>query len=290
MKKLKPYLLLFPSGLSFLIFVIGPLLYTFYLSFFDWNMIKLNKKFVGFSNYISVIRDPIFSKILFNTFIYILILLILNFILPYILSFILNIVLEKYESLYRSLFFLPSLISLVIGSVLYTWILNPVSGPIAIILKHFNLYLPIWSKTEGFVIVVLSLITSWKAFGYNFIVILGAVAGVNESIIEAAKLDGANNFKIFKDIVLPASSATGIYIFIMTIVQGLQFVFTPIKVITQGGPNYYSSNFIYHSYHEAFVLYRTGISAAISMISMIIFIILLFLEFKFVEKGIYYEN
>ena len=75
-----------------------------------------------------------------------------------------------------------------------------------------------------------------------------------------------------------------------TIVQGLQYVFTPIKVITQGGPNYASSNLIYASYHEAFTLYRTGTSSAISILTMLLFIVLLLLEFKFVEKGVYYEN
>ena len=60
--------------------------------------------------------------------------------------------------------------------------------------------------------------------------------------------------------------------------------------ITQGGPNYASSNMIYASYHNAFTLYQTGTSAAVSVITMVLFIILLFLEFRFVEKGVYYEN
>ncbi|CAM5592080.1 ABC transporter permease OS=Lysinibacillus sphaericus OX=1421 GN=LS41612_14070 PE=3 SV=1 [Lysinibacillus sphaericus] len=86
------------------------------------------------------------------------------------------------------------------------------------------------------------------------------------------------------------SSATGIYVFIITIVQGLQFSFTPIKIIAQGGQNYASSNAIYHAYHEAFVLYRTGHSAALSILTMAIFVVLLIVEFKYVERGIYYEN
>ena len=97
-------------------------------------------------------------------------------------------------------------------------------------------------------------------------------------------------WKIFKDIVVPMSSATGIYVFITTIVQGLQYVFTPIKVVTQGGPNYASSNLIYMSYHEAFTLYKTGTSSAVSVMTMALFILLLVLEFRFVEKGVYYEN
>ena len=97
-------------------------------------------------------------------------------------------------------------------------------------------------------------------------------------------------WKIFKDIVVPMSSATGIYVFITTIVQGLQYVFTPIKVVTQGGPNYASSNLIYMSDPEAFTLYKTGTSSAVSVMTMALFIILLVLEFRFVEKGVYYEN
>ena len=277
------YLFLLPSLIVFTFFMFIPLLRTLYLSFFDWNMIKPVKTFVGFDNYINVLNDPNITKIVGNTAIYIFILLIINFIAPYVLSFILSAVIKKGKGFYKSTFFLPSVISLVVGSILYIWILNPISGPVAIIAKFFGITLPIWSKTEGLVIVVLSIITSWKVFGYNFIIILAGVSGVSSEVIEAAKLDNVPTWKIFFDIVIPMSSATGIYVFIITIVQGLQYVFTPIKVITQGGPNYASSNLIYHSYHEAFSLYRTGMSSAV-------FVILLILEFRFVEKGVYYEN
>ena len=250
------YLFLIPSLAVFAVFMFYPLLYTFYLSFFEWNMVKPVKKFVGLNNYIAVFRDPNTFKILGNTLAYILVLLVLNFVLPYILSFILSAVIRHGKSFYKAVFFLPSVISLVVGSILYTWILNPISGPVAI----------------------------------NFINILAGVSGVSQEVIEAARLDQVPMWKIFLDIIVPMSSATGIYVFITTIVQGLQYVFTPIKVITQGGPNYASSNLIYASYHEAFTLYRTGTSSAISILTMLLFIVLLLLEFKFVEKGVYYEN
>lgn len=267
-----------------------PLFYTFYLSFFDWNMIKPVKKFVGMQNYITLFTDPNTWKILRNTVLYIVILLIFNCVLSYILSFVLSHVIKIGRKFYRAVFFLPSLISLVVGSILYIWILNPISGPIAIILGKFGMTMPFWSKTEGWVIAGLCVITTWKTFGYNFIVVLAGVGGVSEEVIEAARLDNVPLRRIFRDIVVPMSSATGIYVFIITIVQGLQYVFTPIKVVTQGGPNYASSNLIYLSYHEAFTLYRTGVSAAASVMTMLLFIILLALEFHFVEGGVYYEN
>ena len=253
-------------------------------------MLSPTKSFVGLKNYITIFKDPIIRKVLFNTLFYILILVVTTFAIPYVLSFVLSFVVKKYKGVYRSAFFLPSVISLVIGSVLFTWIMNPISGPVAILLNQLGITIPNWSKTEGWVILAISMITTWKAFGYNFIVLLGGIAGIDESIIEASRLDGANNFQIFFDVVLPMSSHTGVFVLISSIVQGLQFVFTPIKVITQGGPNYASSNLIYQSYHEAFVLYRTGISSAMSMVTMIIFVILLIVEFRVVERGVYYEN
>ncbi|HAK72910.1 MAG TPA: ABC transporter permease, partial [Sporomusaceae bacterium] len=261
-----------------------------YLSFFDWNMIKPIKTFVGWGNYIALLQDPLTYKVMTNTLAYIVILLMLNCAAPYALAFILSFVIKRRQGFYKSAFFLPSVISLVVGSILYLWILNPISGPVAIIAKALGISVPIWSKTQGLVIVVLSIITTWKVFGYNFIVIYGGVAGVPSEVIEAARIDNVPLHRIFFDIVLPMSSATGVYIFIMTIVQGLQYVFTPIKVITQGGPDNASSNAIYNVYQEAFTLYHTGYASAFAVVTMALFVVLLIAEFKYVEKGVYYEN
>lgn len=286
----KAYCLLVPSLIVFVLFMFWPFIYTIYLSFFDWNMVKPTKEFVGFANYKDILSDPITYKVFGNTIFYIVLLLLINLFVPYIFAFVLDVVLKRFKNFYKGALFLPSVISLVVGSILFTWLLNPVSGPAAIILGWFGIEMPIWSKMDGWVIVVLSVITSWKVFGYNFIVLYASINGVPREVIEAARLDNVPLWKIFIHIILPMSSATGIYVLIITIVQGLQYVFTPIKVITQGGPNYASSNAIYQAYHEAFVLYRTGHSAALSILTMLIFIILLILEFKFVERGIHYEN
>lgn len=284
------YLLLIPSIIIFAVFTFWPFIYTIYLSFFEWNMISSTKEFVGLKNYTEVLSDPRTYRILGNTFLYIVLLLIINCVIPYIFAFVIDLVLRKYKNFYKGALFLPAFISLVVGSILFTWILNPVSGPVAILFNWFGLEIPNWTKAEGWIIVVLSLITSWKVFGYNFILLYASINGISREIIEAARMDNVSLVRIFFQIILPMSSATGIYVFIITIVQSLQYVFTPVKVISQGGPDYASSNLIYHAYHEAFVVYRTGHSAAISIITMALFLLLLFLEFRYVERGIYYEN
>ena len=137
-------------------------------------------------------------KIFGNTFWYIVILLVFNFVMPYILSFILSCVIKKGQSFYKAVFFLPSVISLVVGSILYTWILNPISGPVAIVAGWFGLKLPFWSKTEGWVIAVLCIITTWKTFGYNFINILAGVSGVSMEVIEAARLENVPMWRFLR--------------------------------------------------------------------------------------------
>ncbi|HHX68211.1 MAG TPA: sugar ABC transporter permease [Gallicola sp.] len=287
---IKSIIYLAPSLLVFILFMVIPLLYTVYLSFFKWNMVSPEKEFVGLENYISIFQNKENYRIILNSLLYIVLLTIFCCVVPYILSFVLEQIISKFKNIYKSLIFIPSVISLVVASILFTWILNPVSGPLSIILGKVGLSIPFWSKMEGWVIVVISLITSWKVFGYNFIVLYASIAGISRELIEAAKLDNLSNTKIFLKIILPMSSATGVYIFIITIVQGVQYVFTPIKVITQGGPDNASSNLIYSSYQQAFEMYNTGSSSALSVITMIIFAVLLILEFKFVEKGVYYEN
>lgn len=287
---LKISLLLLPSLLFFGIFMIWPTLYTFYLSFFDWNMVSPNKEFVGLENYIKLFTDSKFYSVLWQTLIYILILLIINFVFPYIFAFVLEFLIPKFKDFFKSAYFLPSFISMVVGSMIYTWLLNPTSGPVAEIVGWFGFSIPNWTTSSSLVIFVICLITAWKVFGYHFINLYAAIAGIDQEVIESAKLDGVGNIRMFFDIVIPMSSSAGLYVLIMTIVTGLQYVYTPIAVVTQGGPDGASSNLIYESYHNAFVTFNTGYSAAYSIVTLVIFMVLLIVLLKFSDRSVYYAN
>ena len=284
------WLFLFPETFAFVVFMFWPLAYTVYLSFLKWNMVAPTKKFVGFKNYVSIVQDEVTIQIVANTLFYIAILVILIFAIPYILSYVNTFVMKKGKSIYKTLLFIPSLICLVVGAIVLQWIFNPISGPVSGILGKFGITMPTWSKTKGLVIFVIALVAVLKSFGYNFLVLLSGMSSVSDELIEAAKLEKTGHTKIFTGIVMPLTSSTAIYVLIISIVQGMQYVFTPIKVLTQGGPNNASSNIIYGVYQEAFTFYNTGKASALSILTMVIFLILLYLEFKYVEKGVYYEN
>ena len=283
-------LYLLPAGLLFLIFFYWPLLQNAYLSLFSWNMVSPNMKFVGAENFSVIFASPELWKILLNTVLFVVIMLVLNFVLPYIYSFILGHVVTRWSSFYRSAVFLPSTRSLAVASILFLWIYNPLAGPLQIILSWFSLESPRWFKEDYLVIFAICTIIGWKVFGYNMIVMLAAMVAVPKELIEAAKLENASNWTIFRKIILPMTSSTAIYVFTITVVFGLQYVLVPVNMLTQGGPDQGSSNLVYIIYQYAFTFFQTGRSAAYAVITMVCYLLFLFVKNKYLEKKVYYEN
>ena len=283
-------LYLLPAGLLFLVFFYWPLLQNAYLSLFSWNMVSPNMKFVGAENFSVIFASPELWKILLNTMLFVVIMLVLNFVLPYIYSFILGHVVTRWSSFYRSALFLPSTLSLAVASILFLWIYNPLAGPLQIILSWFSLESPRWFKEDYLVIFAICTIIGWKVFGYNMIVMLAAMVAVPKELIEAAKLENASNWTIFRKIILPMTSSTAIYVFTITVVFGLQYVLVPVNMLTQGGPDQGSSNLVYIIYQYAFTFFQTGRSAAYAVITMVCYLLFLFVKNKYLEKKVYYEN
>jgi ABC transporter, permease protein len=284
------FLFLLPSIFFFVVFSYWPLLQNLYLSFFSWNMVSPNMTFVGIENYTAVLGSEELIKILANTVVFVAIMLVLNFVLPYLFSFVLGHLIERGKGFYRSTLFMPATLSLAVASILFLWIYNPLAGPLSIVLSWFDLESPRWFKENWLVIFAICTIIGWKVFGYNLIVMLAAMLAVPKEMIEAAKLENASNWQIFKQIIVPMTSSTAIYVFTITVVFGLQYVLVPVNMLTQGGPDQGSSNLVYIIYQYAFVFFQTGKSAAFAIITMVCYIAFLLFRTKYLEKKVYYEN
>lgn len=289
-RKWQAFLFLLPSVFFFAVFSYWPLLQNLYLSFFSWNMVSPNMKFVGLDNYVSVLGSEELIKILVNTVVFVAIMLVLNFVLPYLFSFVLGHLIERGKGFYRSALFMPATLSLAVASILFLWIYNPLAGPLSIVLSWFDIESPRWFKENWLVIFAICTIIGWKVFGYNLIVMLAAMLAVPKEMIEAAKLENASNWQIFKQIIVPMTSSTAIYVFTITVVFGLQYVLVPVNMLTQGGPDQGSSNLVYIIYQYAFVFFQTGKSAAFAIITMVCYIAFLLFRNKYLEKKVYYEN
>lgn len=289
-RKWQAFLFLLPSVFFFAVFSYWPLLQNLYLSFFSWNMVSPNMKFVGLDNYVRVLGSEELIKILVNTVVFVAIMLVLNFVLPYLFSFVLGHLIERGKGFYRSALFMPATLSLAVASILFLWIYNPLAGPLSIVLSWFDVESPRWFKENWLVIFAICTIIGWKVFGYNLIVMLAAMLAVPKEMIEAAKLENASNWQIFKQIIVPMTSSTAIYVFTITVVFGLQYVLVPVNMLTQGGPDQGSSNLVYIIYQYAFVFFQTGKSAAFAIITMVCYIAFLLFRNKYLEKKVYYEN
>lgn len=283
-------LYIFPAAALFLIFFYWPLLQNIYLSFFSWNMVSPTMKFVGIENFTELLASAELLKILLNTVLFVAIMLVLNFVLPYIYSFVLGHLVHRWNAFYRSALFLPSTLSLAVASILFLWIYNPLACPLSIILGWFDMESPRWFKENYLVIFAICTIIGWKVFGYNLIIMLAAMVAVPREMIEAAKLENASNWVIFKKIILPMTSSTAIYVFTITVVFGLQYVLVPVNMLTQGGPDQGSSNLVYIIYQYAFTFFQTGKSAAYAVITMVCYLAFLYVKNKYLEKKVYYEN
>ena len=257
---------LLPAALLFIIFFYWPLLQNLYLSFFSWNMISPTMKYVGLSNYIDILGSKELYKIIGNTVIFVLIMLLFNFVLPYLYSFILGHLLQRGKMFYRSVLFLPATLSLAVASILFLWIYNPLAGPLSIVLAWFDMESPRWFKE-------------------NLLVILAAMVAVPREMIEAAKLENASNWTIFRRIIIPMTSSTAIYVFTITVVFGLQYVLVPVNMLTQGGPDQGSSNLVYIVYQYGFIFFQTGKSAAFAIITMFCYMAFLYLKNKYLTPA-----
>lgn len=287
--RIQPYIYLAPAILIFSVFVVYPVCYNFYLSFLDWNMVSPDKEFIGLTNYTTFLTSPEFVQAMLNTVGYIVILLLFCFALPYGIAYVLGLVIDKGSKFYRSVLFFPSLLSLAVAAIVFQWILNAVNGPVALLLAKFGLQSPNWFQTPKYVIVALGILVAWRAFGYNLIVYLAAVVEVPKELIEAAKLENTSNWKIFWKIVLPLTSPTALYVFVITFSYGLQWVVTPINMLTAGGPNNASTSLVYIIYQYAFKFFKSGAAAAAAIVTFIIFMFVVVLE-KHLEKKVHYGN
>lgn len=286
----QPVLLLAPAAITLFVFVYWPLLQNLWLSFYSWNMVSPTMKFVGLDNFSAILASSDLPKILGNTLLYVIVLLLLNFLLPYLFSFVLVHVLTRMQSFYRAALFIPSAISSAVASILFLWIFNPLAGPLSIILSLFGLESPRWFKEPGMVVIVISLIVGWKVFGYNLITLMAAMVDVPKELIEAAKLEAASNWDIFRRIIVPMTSPTALYVFVITIIFGLQYVLVPINMLTQGGPDQGSTNIVYIIYQYAFAFFQTGKAAAFAMITLLIYVAFLVIKTKVLEKKVHYES
>ena len=272
-------------------FVYYPAAYTLRLSFYEWDLISPTQQFVGVSNYVEILAwGSQFWQSLGITLQYGMIYTLLSLCGGMLLA----VALERTKFLnnfFQSMYFIPSITSISVVSVVWSLIFNPQIGPINSILKSAGMAsasLPQWLNDPNLAIIVLAIIGAWQSLGYTTLLILGGLRNIPSSYYEAAAVDGADSWDCFRHITLPLLSPILFFVLFMLMINSFQ-VFGVVSIMTQGRPLGSTNVVLYYIYQEGFRFFDAGVASAASWILfMIIFIVFLF-QRKFGESRVFYQ-
>ena len=284
-----PYLFVAPVIIIVGVFVYWPLIYSIYLSFFDWNFVAPVKEFVGFDNFTRLAGDPRFHRALWGTLIYILALVPAQVLVPLALALLLwPIRRSRAQAVYRATLFSPTVISFSVAALLWLWIFNPLQGILNKALFELGFAKVNWLSNPNTAIWCVIVVSIWKTIGFNLLLYLAALEAVPNDYIEAASLDGASGWQMFRLIRFPLITPTFFFVLVTTIISVNDEVFGAINVMTDGGPFDRSSNIVYYLYEQGFRLFQIGSASAVSLLIFVGTAILTWVQFRYVERHVHY--
>lgn len=275
------YAFMLPSLVFFIGFVIIPMVMCVVTSFFDSTMGDTQDVFVGFANYVELVNDPIFRKALVNT------LIIVVVSVPIVCVFSLWVATVIYDlkmwatSLFRIIFYLPVVTGSVAVTVVWKWMFNNYYGIFnylgkasGLISQNIN-----WLGDERFALGCIILILLTTSVGQPIVLYVSALGNVDQSLIEAAQVDGSTRSQVFWKIKWPQIMPTTLYILIITTINSFQ-CFALIQLLTSGGPNHATDTIMYYIYYTCFKLYRYGYANAMGVVLTIIIAIISAIQYK----------
>jgi sn-glycerol 3-phosphate transport system permease protein len=285
-QKLLPYFLIAPQIIITLVFFIWPAGQAVYQSVLQEDAFGLSKNFVGLDNFVYIFTDETYLNSIYVTMIFSLSVAVIAMSVSLLLATMADRVI-KGATTYKTLIIWPYAVAPAVAGVLWYFLFNPTVGIVA---SYLKLYGYEWNHSlNGGQAMFLVIITSaWREISYNFLFFLAGLQAIPKPFIEAAAIDGASPLKRFWTITFPLLSPVTFFLLVMNVVYAFFDTFGVIHVITDGGPNYATNIMVFKVYHDGFLSLDLGGSAAQSVILMIIVISLTVVQFRYIERKVYY--
>ena len=280
-------LYLLPSIVLFGLFVFYPMAKTIYLSFFLTNQNGVPVYFNGIENYTYIFTSDEFRNSMKATLLFVIYTVPVSVVLALILAILAN---EKLRGvgIYRTIFSSTMGMSVAASAVIWLFLFHPSVGAFNNILKAVNLPAVQWLLDPDWALLSISMTTIWMNIGFNFLVILGGLQNIDESLYESATIDGANYFAKLRKITLPLLSPTLFFIVTISLINAFQS-FGQIDILTKGGPIQSTNLVVYSIYKEAFINYQFGTASAQAIVLFFVVLIVTILQFKFGERKVHYQ-
>ena len=282
--KFAPYLFLLPAVLVLVVFFFIPFFQTIGLSFFNYSDSIYNPDYAGIQNYIQILHNPVFYKVMLNTLIYLIVAVPVLAIFPLFLAVLIN---QKIRAitLYKILIYLPVIVSIVVAAIAFKW-LYAQDG----ILNYFMqvLHLPAigWLTDPKYSIYSVIILTIWKGIGYYMMIYLASLMSVPKELYEACDIDGANFWQKHLTVTIPHLMHTIALVSTISSISAMK-IFAEIYVMTKGGPLNSTKTIVYYIYEKAFENLDLGYASAMAVILLVIVMIFSLLNIFVFERGKY---
>ncbi len=290
------YLLISPWLFGFFALTVYPMGASIYYSLTNWNMFQ-TPKFLGADNYIKLFGNATFYTALYNTFYYALIFVPVSMIISLFLAWLLNRNVRG-RQIYRTLFYIPTLVPVVVSALIFMWILAP-EGICNQFLALLGIQGPSWFYDATWTKPGLIIMSLW-GLGSGFVLLLAGMQGIPQELYEAGYLDGTNAWQEFRHITMPMLSPMILYNLVMNIINALQLFTQPYVLGSQqsmpgraglgGGIDNSFLTIVQLLYNQAFKQFKMGYASAMAWVLFVIILILTLLVMKSSEAWTYYEG
>ena len=268
------YVFVIPALILFVIFWIVPVLQLFYYSVTNFNGINSDYDYVGFKNYLTLLKDGSMINAIKNTLIYAVVVVVLNNLLGLVIAMALNVKL-KGKALFRTVSYIPALFSAIVVGFIWSYVYMPDSGMIASVMKAVGLDGSSFNVLGNYktALYAIAMVEVWKGFGSTMIIYLAGLQTVDDSLLEAGKIDGCSEWQLIQKIKLPLISATVTINVILAVIGGLK-AFDYSFIMTNGGPGKSTNTLMFSIYRIAFNDQMMGKASAFSVAAFAVIILI----------------
>jgi multiple sugar transport system permease protein len=280
------YLFLTPFFIFFLVFVVRSVATAVNLSFYDWQILRPSRPYIGLGNYQELFNDYVWWIALQNTIVFA-VLTVLGTTILALASALAVTQPIRGQSFFRVLLYMPTLLSVGVVGLTWVWLLSTQFGVINYFLSFIGIRPVNWLGDESLVIPALSLTTIWWGFGFPMLIFIAGLQGIPEQLYEAAKIDGANGRQLFWYITLPLLRPTILFVTVTGVISHFQ-VFGQPFIMTTGGPGRASYTVIYYLYEMAWRAFRMGYGSAVAVTLAVIMALFTVVQFRLIGRRVEY--
>jgi multiple sugar transport system permease protein len=278
------YFFLLPNFAGFMLFAIFPILAAIFLTFTSWDL-GSSPQWIGFQNFVTMFKDELFWKALFNTFYYAFVAVPTGVFVAFWLSLLLN---RKMRGVltFRVIYFLPHVTLTVAAAIIWAWLYHPEFGLFNYLLSLVGIQGPNWLFNSRWAMPAVIIMSNWQGIGYAMLIFLAGLQGIPEELYEAAIVDGANGWHRLRYITLPMLSPTAFFVLTTSFIGAFQG-FDQFLIMTRGGPSFATTTLVLHIFNNGFQFFKMGYASSMATVLFACILTITLIQWRAAKRWVF---